>query len=118
MRRTYSVLSIARRHAVIFAALVASAQAARADEWTGQDKQMHFAAGAVIAAAGSVAYGQRTGFLIGTAAGVAKELVDSQRTGHVVSAKDALATAAGAWVGSYVPGLVLGRRFVGIRVKF
>lgn len=104
---------------IILSALLAVSSVAHADDWTGPDKKKHFAVGAAIGAAGTVAFGQRGGFALGVAAGAAKELYDLRhRDRHDVSGKDFAVTAVGALAGSALPGLVLGPHYVGMVVDF
>jgi hypothetical protein len=84
-------------------ALLAS-EHARADEWTGPDKQGHLDAGiAVSTLARQHGFTKRDAFLIGAGVGLAKELGDA--TGGDPSAKDLAVTALGALAGAYAPGL-------------
>ena len=58
----------------------ACAHGARADEWTGADKQQHAAAGMAIAAGvTALARDPLAGFVAGCGAGMAKELADAGR---------------------------------------
>ena len=93
---------------------------AHADEWTGRDKTLHLLGGAAIGAAVTAAtddpaYGIASGAVIG----LAKELYDTQhRATHTPSAKDLIATVAGAAVGSYATHLVIRKDFIGYRLNF
>jgi putative lipoprotein len=93
---------------------------AHADEWTGQDKALHFVGGAAVGAAVTL-YTDRPayGIAAGAAVGLAKELYDSQhRSTHTPSTKDLLVTVIGAAVGSYATHLVIRKDYVGIRLTF
>jgi len=104
----------------ILAALVfAVSSSAYADSWTGPDKTLHFAGGAVIGAAVTM-YTDKPiyGIAAGAAVGLAKELYDARnRDKHTPSAKDFAVTVAGAVVGSYT-GLIIRRNFVGFQTTF
>ena len=91
-----------------------------ADEWTGRDKTLHFLGGAAIGAAVTVATERPAyGIAAGAAVGLAKELYDTQhRSTHTPSAKDLIATVAGAAVGSYASWLVIRKDYVGISLTF
>ena len=92
------------------------------DLWTGDDKNLHFAAGVVIAAAVTVYTGNPTkGFYLSTATGVAKEVYDAFDAGEC-SLQDLVVTAAGAAAGAYLGHLyitrVQGRTMVGYAAQF
>lgn len=93
---------------------------AHADEWTGRDKAIHFLGGAAIGSAVTMATERPAyGIAAGAAVGLAKELYDTQhRSTHTPSAKDLIATVAGAAVGSYVTWLIIRKDFVGIQTTF
>ena len=96
----------------------------QADSWTGRDKQMHAIAGAAVAlpvtlATGSTGYG----LAAGCAVGVAKELADKYRPGHVASYRDAVVTCAGAAIGAAIGGVIVapterGGVYIGIARSF
>ena len=90
-----------------------------ADEWTGRDKSLHFAVGAAVGGAVTIATDRRDyGIVAGVAVGLAKELYDSRhRATHTPSAKDFAVTALGAVAGSYT-GLVIRRQFIGYQTSF
>ena len=92
---------------------------ATADEWTGRDKTLHFAVGAAIGGAVTVATERRDyGIAAGVAVGLAKELYDAQhKATHTPSAKDFAVTALGAVAGAYT-GLVIRHRFIGYQSSF
>lgn len=92
---------------------------ATADEWTGRDKTLHFAVGAAVGGAVTIATDRRDyGIAAGVAVGLAKELYDAQhRATHTPSAKDFVVTALGAVAGSYT-GLVIRHRFIGYQTSF
>lgn len=97
---------------LVAAALACIAFSAHADEWTGRDKNLHFAGGAAIATAVTAATGNEWhGFLAGTAAGLAKEVHDATGRGQV-SGKDFAVTALGAFAGAKITGLALGKNRV------
>jgi uncharacterized protein YfiM (DUF2279 family) len=76
------------------------------DTWSGSDKKLHFAAGALVA--GAVVGGTRHrgyGTAAGCAAGLGKELIDP-----VFSSKDLIATCIGALAGAYAAGWMLSRK--------
>jgi uncharacterized protein YfiM (DUF2279 family) len=108
--------------AALFLALLALADSAQADDWTGRDKTLHLSVGAAIGASVAAVTDKRTGFLVGAGVGLAKEVADyrSRARGgeHDPSAKDFIATAAGAALGAYVPGIVLGRRSISYSWSF
>lgn len=72
------------------------------DVWSGDDKNLHFAAGMAIAGL-VTAYtdSRRIGFYTSTAVGVAKEVADALESGEC-SLQDLAVTAAGATVGAYM----------------
>ena len=83
---------------------LALATSAHADSWTGADKGKHLMAGAAIASLTTVmSQSEMTGFLIGAAAGVGKEVWD----GKNASAKDLAVTLVGAYIGAKVGGLLI-----------
>lgn len=105
---------------ICFALLMCYSYKSKAEEWTSQDKALHFIAGAAAGATVTAATDSLTsGLAAGVIVAVAKEVYDAQhRDRHTVSAKDLIATAAGAFVGSWATGLVIRRDFVGYRVDF
>jgi uncharacterized protein YfiM (DUF2279 family) len=106
------------KHALFLAAVLLSPLAI-ADEWTGQDKQLHFAGGAAVAAAVTAATGNEgSGFLAGVGIGVLKELADAASKHGTPSWKDALVTAVGAYVGTKTTGLLIGPRHITFRIRF
>jgi hypothetical protein len=82
----------------------ACAHGARADEWTGADKQQHAAAGMAIAAGVSaLSRDPLAGFVAGCGAGMAKELADAGRVFRAeakATAKDLIVTCIGAAAGA------------------
>ena len=73
----------------------------QADEWTGQDKALHFGAGLVIASVVSIAAeNEATGFWTAVAVGASKELWDSKQPDHEASFKDFAWSAVGAYLGA------------------
>jgi uncharacterized protein YfiM (DUF2279 family) len=106
------------KNTIIAAAIAAACLPAVADEWTGRDKDLHFAGGAAVAAAVTLATRDRdAGFWAGTAVGLAKEVYDSTGRGQV-SGKDFVVTALGAYVGSRAAGWVITPRSVTYTMKF
>ena len=96
---------------------------AQADSWTGRDKQMHFAAGAAVALPVTlITRDVSHGIVAGCAVGVAKEIADKYRPGHVASYRDAVVTCAGAAVGAALGGVIVAPAergvFVGIARSF
>lgn len=90
-----------------------------ADSWTGRDKQMHLAAGAAVALPVTLATGSTWhGLAAGCGVGVAKELADMRRPGHVASYRDAVVTCAGAALGAQLGGLVIVPRRDGVAVAY
>lgn len=90
-----------------------------ADEWTGRDKELHFAGGAAVSSAVTAATGNEgAGFLAGLSMGVAKELADAASRRGTPSWKDAIVTAVGAYVGTKTTGLLIGPRHVSFRIRF
>ena len=81
---------------------------AQADSWTGRDKQMHLAAGAAIALPVTlITRDVQHGIVAGCAVGVAKEIADRYRPGHVPSYRDAVVTCAGAAIGAAIGGVIV-----------
>jgi uncharacterized protein YfiM (DUF2279 family) len=80
-----------------------------ADEWTGRDKAQHAAVGIVLGSLGTAASKNPTvGCLIGTGAGLAKEVYDGQHPDkHTSSFKDFAVTAAAACLAAKVTGLMI-----------
>lgn len=77
------------------------------DDWTGQDKVKHIAAGAAVASAFTVIGGSETvGFWVGVGVGAGKEFLDAGGMGQA-SVKDFAATAFGAYIGAKIGGLVI-----------
>jgi putative lipoprotein len=71
-----------------------------ADEWTGEDKQLHFAVSAVLGvAAYSQTHERATAFGWAMLPGILKEVADSQQESNQFSGKDLAWDAAGAFVG-------------------
>lgn len=80
----------------------------QADSWTGRDKQMHAIAGAAVALPVTlITRDVSHGIVAGCAVGVAKELADKYRPGHVASYRDAIVTCAGAAIGSALGGVIV-----------
>jgi uncharacterized protein YfiM (DUF2279 family) len=105
---------------ILSAFVLTLASLAHADEWTGRDKTLHFLGGAAVGMAVTVATDNPSyGIAAGAAVGLAKELYDTRhRSTHTPSAKDLLATIAGAAVGSYASWLIIKKDYVGISLTF
>ena len=116
MNRTHTTATIA---AIALAALTFATNA-RADNWTGPDKTLHFLGGAAVASAVTMATDEpKYGFLAGAAVGVAKEIYDTQhRSTHTPSFKDFAVTALGAAVGAKGTAIILRRDFIGAQFTF
>lgn len=101
----------ARIGATLGASLILALSActdAQADSWTGRDKQMHAIAGAAIALPVTlITRDVSHGIVAGCAVGVAKELADKYRPGHVASYRDAIVTCAGAAIGAALGGVIV-----------
>ena len=81
--------------------LAGGATDARAESWTGPDKRMHLAAGALVAAPVSMLTDSLgAGAAAGCAVGVLKEINDMRSPGHTPSYRDAVVTCVGAAVGA------------------
>lgn len=96
---------------LLAAATAATATAAQAqDKWLAKDKLLHVGAGWAVAEATLLATGTSLdrAAVAGCAAGLAKEAYDARTPGHVASAKDLLATCAGAWLGPRFRGFLGG----------
>jgi uncharacterized protein YfiM (DUF2279 family) len=91
----------------------------QADEWTGQDKTLHFLAGAGIGFVGNAFDSPKVGCIGGFVVGTLKEGYDSmhQET-HTVSMKDMLVTALGACTVANVSGLVFGPGWIKYKINF
>ncbi|EIJ32862.1 hypothetical protein [Thiothrix nivea] len=73
---------------------------ALADEWTGKDKQLHFAVSAVLGvAAYSHTHDRAKAFGLAMIPGILKEVADSQQDNNDFSGKDLAWDALGAAVG-------------------
>lgn len=101
---------------LVVAGLPLFCKAARADSWTGPDKQKHFAVSAAMASAAVAAgFTERQAFAASLAVGLAKELHDSRPGGTGFSGKDLAWDAAGAYLGAKLPGVIVRRGFIGYR---
>ncbi len=93
--------------------LALCASPAHADDWTGPDKKLHLAAGAIISAASMAAQDPhnparyKNALLLGAGAGLAKEVYDGLCQCGTVSAKDFWVTALGAALGTWAGGRIL-----------
>ncbi|OQX10946.1 MAG: hypothetical protein BWK73_18925 [Thiothrix lacustris] len=80
--------------------LLLSTYPTHADEWTGNDKSLHFGVSAVLGvAAYSQTHDRTQAFAWAIAPGVLKEVLDSQEEGNRFSTKDLAWDALGAFVG-------------------
>lgn len=98
--------------AILTFALASSACHARCtgdDLWTGDDKNLHFAAGVAIGGfVTKLTSDPWTGFYTSTAVGVAKELYDAASEGEC-SLQDLAVTAAGSALGAYLGNVIITR---------
>lgn len=102
-----------------FAFVAGLATAVRAESWSGQDKELHFAGGAAVSSAVTAATGSESaGLMAGVGVGIAKELADAASRRGTPSWKDAIATALGAYVGTKTTGLLIGPRHITVRIRF
>lgn len=95
---------------IIAAALAIAANQANADEWTGADKQKHFAVHVVSGAAVRTVFPSLTdteAIAVATIPGIIKELHDARSGGSGFSSKDMAWNIAGAFVGVKLTGWVL-----------
>lgn len=85
------------------------AHAAGADSWTGADKGLHLAAGALVAGSALQLTGgnARLALTAGAAVAIGKEVADVFRPGHTPSYRDAAVTVMGALVATQTPGLLI-----------
>lgn len=80
---------------------------ARAESWTGPDKRLHLAAGALVAAPVSMLTDSLSaGAAAGCDVGVAKEISDMRSPGRTPSYRDAVVTCVGAAVGAQIGVMV------------
>lgn len=113
-----------RKHICFAAAAACLATGAHArcsttDAWTGPDKVKHVAAGAAIAAAGTLYFKEPfKGFLLGAAAGVALEAASAATGKGVCTVQDAAMTALGAAAGAYGTAWIVLPRFIGYSARF
>lgn len=97
------------RHTCLAALLLTiSLGSARADEWTGPDKEQHALAGALVGAGAALVFkSELHGVLTAAAVGAGKELWDAtSKRGHP-SFKDFAVTALGGFIGARVSGLLV-----------
>lgn len=88
------------------------------DAWTGPDKKKHFAVGAALGTAGTLAFNKpRDAFIFGAAVGLAKEVYDSRGNG-TCSAQDFAVTALGAAAGAYGTAWIVTPNFIGFAARF
>jgi uncharacterized protein YfiM (DUF2279 family) len=91
----------------------------QADEWTGQDKSLHFIAGAGVGIIGNAIDSPKVGCISGFVVGTLKEGYDSLHPeSHTVSMKDMLVTALGACTIANVSGLVFGPGWIKYKINF
>lgn len=82
---------------------------ALADEWTGEDKQLHFAVSAGLGvAAYAHTHDRARAFGLAMVPGILKEIADSQSDGNRFSSKDLAWDALGAAVGLQAGHWVIG----------
>ena len=92
---------------------------ARADEWTGRDKNLHALGGAMVASSVQQITGSRgLALAAGGIVAVGKELADMRMPGHTPSHKDAIVTFAGSLIATSVPGLSIGPGWIAYRMSF
>ncbi len=116
---TIRTFSVALLLGAVFVAVVPIADTAEADEWVGRDKEFHLIAGMLIGSSVTAYTKSPTrGVVAGVAIGVLKELADHESETHTASIKDAMVTALGAIVGSYVTGLIITPGAVSYRWKW
>lgn len=102
--------------AMVLAAAWQTSALAGGDSWTGPDKVMHLAGGAVLGGFGTLATERKDlGTGLGCLAGLAKEVADRNRTGF--SARDWAVTCAGAWLGAQVGGYLVQVQRRGVAVS-
>lgn len=100
-------------------AIVMPTPAHAEDKWTGLDKRLHFAGGALVAGTTTlVTDSPRLGFAAGVAVGIGKEIWDTQHPGHTPSYKDAIVTIAGGALATSIPGLSIGPGWVAYFTRF
>lgn len=103
----------------IAALLALCAATASADEWTGPDKNIHFAAGAAVGTVVTMATDDEwAGFAAGATVGLLKELWDEHHPPHQATVKDFIVTAAGGLVGAKIGGLVVMPGHVFVKITF
>lgn len=106
---------------IIAAVLAIAATQAHADEWTGADKQKHFAVHVVSGAAVRTIFPSLTdteAVAVATIPGVIKELHDARSGGSGFSGKDMVWNIAGAFVGVKLTGWVLTRQRDTVSVSY
>ncbi len=110
LRKFGSRRMVAKTHFLCLLLILLAANVCFADEWDGDDKQLHAIAGAVIGLSGYAIHDMiqpearerskwLSGWLAGTGAGVAKELYDWYDYGRF-SGKDLAVASAGAAIGA------------------
>ena len=106
---------------IIAAVLAIAATQAHADEWTGADKQKHFAVQVVSGAAVRTIFPSLTdteAIAVATIPGVIKELHDSRSGGSGFSSKDMAWNLAGAFVGVKLTGWMLTKQRDTVSVSY
>ena len=106
---------------IIAAVLAIAATQAHADEWTGADKQKHFAVHVVSGAAVRTIFPSLTdteAVAVATIPGVIKELHDARSGGSGFSGKDMAWNIAGAFVGVKLTGWVLTKQRDTVSVSY
>lgn len=101
MKHLLAILTLA------LASFACHARCTSSDVWSGDDKNLHFAAGVVIAGIVTTYTSDPwAGFYTSTAVGYAKELADTVTEGEC-SLQDFVVTAAGSALGAYMGNFVI-----------
>jgi len=89
------------------------------DEWSGEDKRLHFIAGVGVGFIGNAFDSPKTGCVAGFIVGALKEGYDSlEPKEHTVSIKDIIVTTLGACLTSNVSGFLLGPGWIKYKIVF
>lgn len=105
--------------AMLMVSTAAQARCITNDPWTGPDKVKHLGVGFAVGSSVTLATKRPiVGLLSGAGVGIAKEVYDSRRPGHVCSIQDAIVTAAGAAAGAYGTAWVILPQRKGVQVAF
>lgn len=105
---------------ILVALLAATFSTAKADSWTGKDKQAHAIVGAAVGTITTmVTKDSRTGCAASAGIGLAKELYDSQnRATHTVSFKDFAVTAIAGCLTAAGTGWVITPKEKGMNIAY